>query len=50
MSKPRCSERDLGYKHFFFALPSFVDALEIINGSHAETESFERKFYKKLGL
>ena len=38
MSKPRSSKRDLGYKDFFFVLPFIVDALEVFNGSDAETE------------
>ena len=43
MCKTRWSERDLAYEHFYFALPFIVEALEIINGTHAEIGSFEKK-------
>ena len=38
------SERDLVYEHLYFALPFIVEALEIINGTHAEMGSFEKKY------
>ena len=44
MCKTRWSERDLAYEHFYFALPFIVEALEIINGTHAEMGSFEKKY------
>ena len=39
----RWSERDLAYEHFYLALQFIVEALEIINYSHAEMESFQEK-------
>ena len=44
MCKTRWLERDLPYEHFYFALPFIVEALEIINGTHAEMGSFENKY------
>ena len=44
MCKTRWLERDLPYEHFYFALPFIVEALEIINGTHAEMGSFEKKY------
>ena len=34
--KTRWSERDSAYEHFYLALPFIVEALEFINGTHAE--------------
>ena len=42
--KIRWSERDLAYVGFYIALPLIVEALEIINGTHAEMESFKKKY------
>ena len=44
MSKTRWSERDLADKHFYLALPFIAEALVIINGTHAEIGSFEKKY------
>ena len=44
MCKTRWSERDLAYEHFYLALPFIVEALEIINGTHLEIGSFEKKY------
>ena len=44
MWKTRWSKRDLAYEHFYLALPLIVEALEIINGNHAEMGSFEKKY------
>ena len=44
MSKTRLSEKDLAYEHFYLVLPFIVEALEIINGIHAEMGSFEKKY------
>ena len=44
MWKTRYSERDLAYEHFYLALPFIVEALEIINGTHAEMRFFEKKY------
>ena len=43
MCKTRWSKRDLAYEHFYLALLFIVEALEIINGTHAEMGSFEKK-------
>ena len=43
MCKTRWSERDLAYEHFCLGLPFIVEALKIINGTHAEMGSFEKK-------
>ena len=40
MCKTGWSERDLANEHFYFALPFVVEALEVINGTHAEMGSF----------
>ena len=50
MCKTRWSERDLTYEHIYLPLLLIVEALEIINGIHAEMESFEKKVHKELGL
>ena len=50
MCKTKWSERDLTYEHFYLPLLFIVEALEIINGIHAEMESFEKKVHKGLGL
>ena len=50
MCKTKWSERDLTYEHFYLPLLLIVEALEIINGIHAEKESFEKKVHKGLGL
>ena len=44
MCKTRWSERDLAYEHFYLALPFIVEALEIINGTHAEMGAFEKNY------
>ena len=44
MCKTSWSKRDLAYEHFHLALPFIVEALEIINGTHAEIGSFEKKY------
>ena len=44
MCKTWWSERDLAYEHFCLALPFIVEALEIINGTHAEVGSFALKY------
>ena len=44
MCKTRWSERDLADKHFYLALPFIVETLEIINGTHTEMRSFEKKY------
>ena len=46
MCKTRGPERDLAFEHFYLALPFIVEALEIVNGTHAETGSFEKKCTK----
>ena len=43
MYKTRWSERNLAYEHFYLALWFIVEALEIINDTHAEMGSFEKK-------
>ena len=43
MYKTRWSERNLAYEHFYLALWFIVEALEIINDTHAEMRSFEKK-------
>ena len=45
MCKNKCSERDLTYEHIYLHLLFIVGALEIINGIHAEMESFEKKVH-----
>ena len=42
-------ERDLPYEHFYLALSFIGEALEIINDTHAEMGSFEKK-YTEEGL
>ena len=49
MCKTRWSERDLAYEHFYLALPFIVEALESINGTHAEMGYFERSG-QKVGI
>ena len=44
MFKTRWPEGNLVNKHFCLALPFIVKALYVINGAHAETESFEKKY------
>ena len=44
MFKGWWSERDLGYEHFYLALPLIVEALEIRNDTHTEMGSFEKKY------
>ena len=44
MCKTRWSKIDLAYEHFYLALPFIMEALEIINGTHAEMGSFEKKY------
>ena len=44
MFKTRRLERNLAYKYFYLALSFIVMALDIINGTHAEMESFEKKY------
>ena len=34
----------LAYEHFYLALPFIVEALEIINDTHADMGSFEKKY------
>ena len=43
MYKTRWLERNLAYEHFYLALPFIAEALEIINDTHAEMGSFEKK-------
>ena len=37
----------MDYKHFYLALPFIVQALDIINGTHAEMESFEKNYSER---
>ena len=34
MYKTRLSERHISYERFYLAMPHFMEALEIINGTH----------------
>ena len=34
----------MDYKHFYLALPFIVQAVDIINGTHDEMESFEKNY------
>ena len=40
MCETRWLENDLACKHSYLTLPFIVEALEIVNGIHAEMESF----------
>ena len=44
MCKIWWSQRDLAYEYFYLALPFIVEALETINGTHAEMGSFALKY------
>ena len=46
MCKTRWSERDVSCEHFYLALPSIVEALEIINGTHPSIKTFDEIFTK----
>ena len=48
MCKTRWSERDLAYEHFYLVLPFIVEATKVINGTHAEMTSFEKKYTKRI--
>ena len=43
LTLPFTVKRDLTYEHFYLALPFTVEALEFINSTHTEMESFEKK-------
>ena len=43
MCKIVLSERDIAYKNYYLALTFIIEALEIVNGNHSNTESFEKK-------
>ena len=34
----------MAYEHFYLALPFILEALEIINATHTEMRSFEKKY------
>ena len=40
LCKTRWSERDIAYEHFYLAIPSIVEAFEVINGTHPEKNDF----------
>ena len=44
MCKTKWSERDLTYEHFYIPLLFIVEALEIINGTHAEWNHLKKKY------
>ena len=43
MCKTKWLERDLAFEHFHLALTFIVEAMDTINGTHAEIGSFEKK-------
>ena len=44
--KTRWSQQDVSYEHFYLALPSIVEALEIIKGTHPSISTFDEIFTK----
>ena len=43
MCKTKWLERDLAFEHFHLALKFIVEAMDTIDGTHAEIGSFEKK-------
>ena len=41
MFKTRWSEREVSYEHFYLALPFIAEALEVINSTHPQFDTFE---------
>ena len=46
MCKTRWCERDVSYERFYLAMPYIVEALEVMNGTHAVINQLDETYLK----